>query len=109
MTTIFIPKLDSLNEFMNEMKSYNFELKTKNLRLNLRTQPKKIYNINLATNFKPKINKKCNKIKNCFSSSAFSFSHSKKEKTKNRIKYNYNNIYIYNYKKKTNINNQLKK
>ena len=103
----FLPKFETINEFIQEMKSYKFRLKNKNLILNLNS-PKKIYNINLTTNFKPKIH--ANKIKNRKSLSTFSIYKPKKEKYNNNMtKYNYNNIFVYQYKKKLSINQKIEK
>ena len=101
MNNHFIPKLESLNEFIKEMKSYKFKLKTKNLRLNLNS-PNKIYNINLDSNYIYKIHK-TKKIYKSFSSSDFSIFNSKK-KNNNNQKYKYDNILVYKYKKNNNIN-----
>ena len=103
MKKYFYPKLESLNEFIQEMNNYNFKYKTKNIRLNLDNKKKKIYNINLMTNFKPKINN--NNLLKTKSLSTFSFFNVNKQKNKNQIKnYKYDNIFVYKYKKEKNMN-----
>ena len=104
----YFQKLETFNEFMKEMESYNFRYKTKSLSLNLKQRKKKIYNLNLATNFKPKINE--NKIKRTNSSFSFPFFKEKKSRDINyNINYNYNNIYIYKYKKQCNMDKIVEK
>ena len=104
MKKYFYPKLETLNEFIQEMNNYNFKYKTKNIRLNLDHKKKKIYNINLMTNFKPKINNHNNflKIKSLSTLSIFDI---KKQKNNNKIKnYKYDNILVYKYKKEKTMN-----
>ena len=108
MEAKFYPKLETLNEFIKEMKTYNCKCKTKHLSLNLNNRKTKIYNINLTTNFKPKINenRRMNKVK---SFSNFSFFNKKVKDNNNINKYQYNDIYIYKYKKKDNMNEKIRK
>ena len=103
MKKYFSPKIETLNEFIQEMNNYNFKYKTKNIRLNLDHKKKKIYNINLMTNFRPKINN--NNLLKTKSLSTFSFFNIKKQKNNNKIKnYKYDNIFVYKYKKGKTMN-----
>ncbi len=85
MKKYFSPKIETLNEFIQEMSNYNFKYKTKNIRLNLDHKKKKIYNINLMTNFKPKINKNNNNLLKTKSLSTLSFFDLKKQKNNKKI------------------------
>ena len=102
MKKYFYPKLETLNEFIQEMNNYNFKYKTKNIRLNLDHKTKKIYNINLMTNFKPKINN--NNLLKTKSLSTFSFFNVNKQNKKQIKNYKYDNIFVYKYKKEKNMN-----